>query len=138
MGIEGPEMWERDLGGNGLHAYMRRYGDRQVVVLDSSMPEAYKRSREIEGLSDWMKPPKTDRRLCFRARTLQELDLWSVSSIKRLVGELEPVWVECVRGVCAYAADLETIAGDCGLEEHAVAAIVSMLIERGELPPLEA
>ncbi len=133
----GPEVWERDLGGGGLHAYMRRHGGRQVVVVDPNLPEAYKRSREIENLSDWIRPAKRDRRCCFSARNVEDLDPVSVHSIKMLVCDLEPEWVDCVRSVCAYAADLETIAGECGLEEHAVAAIVSKLIEVGELPPRE-
>ena len=134
----GPEVWERDLGGNVLHAYMRRHGERQVIVVDPGLPEAYKRSREIENLSDWLRPAKRDRRLCFSARNVEDLDPVSVHAIKRLIFDLEPAWVECVRGVCAYADDLETIADECGLEEHAVAAIVSGLIEVGELPPREA
>ena len=108
-----------------------------MVVVDPDLPEAYKRSREIENLSDWMRPAKRDRRLCFSARNVEDLDPVSVHSIKRLVFDLEPSWVECVKRVCAYAADLETIADECGLEEHAVAAIVSRLIETGELPPRE-
>lgn len=128
---------EHNLGGGAVQAYFYRAGSAAAFAIDENLPPAHKRSRHIEGLGNFVRPSKADERICFRASKAEHVDPQSVASIGRLVHELEPEWVECVKDVCRYTNVLEEIAGDCELELNAAAAIVGRLIAAGEIPAAE-
>ena len=131
----GSEIIERDLGGGSVEFYFYRFGGSEAFAIEEALPESHKRSRQIEALSNFVRPFKTDERIGFAARRVEEMDASSVKAIARLVGDLEPNWVRCVREACRYTNDLRKIAEDCELELHAAGAIVSNLVSAGELPP---
>lgn len=135
----GSEIIERDLGGVGgadVEFYFYRFGGSEAFAIEETLPESHRRSRRIEALSNFVRPFKTDERIGFAARRVEEMDPLSVKAIARLVGDLEPRWVRCVREACRETNDLREIADACELELHAAGAIVSNLVEAGELPPL--
>jgi hypothetical protein len=127
---------EHDIGAGSVQAYFYRYGSAEAFAIEASLPPAHKRSRQIEALSNFVRPFKADERVCFVARGPEDVDPQSVAAIGRLVEELEPSWVRDVREACRHTNDLGVIAGECELELNAAAAIVSNLVAAGELPPL--
>lgn len=128
---------EHDLGEDLVQAYFYRYGGSAAFAVNESLPPSHKRSRQIEGLGNFIRPSKSNERICFRASKAEHVDPQSVAAIGRLVHELEPEWVEEVRAACRYTNVLEEIAGDSGLELNAAAAIVGRLVAAGEIPALE-
>lgn len=127
---------EHDFGGGAVQAYFYRSGAAAAFAVDKSLPPSHKRSRQIEGLANFIRPSKSNERVCFRVVSAERVDPLSVSAISRLVEDLEPEWVSRVREACRESNVLEEIAGECNLEMNAVAAIVGRLVARGELPPL--
>ena len=124
---------EHDIGGGSIQAYFYRHGHAEAFAIERSLPPAHKRSRQIEALSNFVRPFKADERVCFIARGPEDVDPQSVAAIGRLVEELEPSWVEAVREACRHTNDLRAIAGECELEMNAATAIVSRLAAAGEL-----
>lgn len=136
-----PRLTERNIGGGRVRNYFYRHrsrrGSASIFAVEESLPPSHKRSGEIEGMSCWIREPVEDSRVGLVATGADEVDPVSVARIKRLVGEVEPGWVEAVREACRGSNQLEKIAEESGVDElNAVAAIVSMLVESGELPPV--
>lgn len=136
-----PKLKERDIGGGRIRNYFYRHRTRRasaaIFAIEESLPPAHKRSGQIEGMSCWIREPVEDSRVGLVATDASEVDPVSVARIKRLVREVEPAWVDAVREACRGSNQLEKIAEESGVDElNAVAAIISVLVEAGELPPL--
>ena len=128
---------ERDMGGGRLQFYFYRHGTAEAFAIHDDLPPAHKRARQIEALSNFVRPFKSEERLGFQADEPEHIDPQSVSAMGLLVHELEPEWVREVKEACRHTNDLKKIAGECGLEMNAAAAIISKLVAAGELPPLQ-
>lgn len=138
-----PKLKEHNIGGGLVRNYFCRHSVRgvsaSVFAVEESLPATYKRSGQIEGMSCWIKEPIEDSRVALVARDSTELDPVSVARIKRLVAEVESGWIDAVRKAARQTSVLEEIAWESEIYElNAVQAIVSILIEVGELPPIEA
>jgi hypothetical protein len=137
-----PKLKESDIGAGRVRTYFYRHRTRGVSVsifaIEESLPPPYKRSAQIEGMSCWIREPVQDASVGLLATDASEVDPVSVSRIRRLVGELEPGWIEAIRSAARQSNVLEEIAQESGIYElNAVAAVVSILVENGELPPVE-
>lgn len=124
---------EHNLGEGAVQAYFYRSGTSAAFAVGKDLPPTHKRSRHIEGLANFIRPTRADERICFRASKAEHVDPLSVSCIGRLVEELEPDWVLCVKAACRYTNDVVEIAGECELELNAVVAIVRRLVAGGEI-----
>lgn len=149
-----PVVKRHDLGGGRVMDYFRRCRhwsgpvetEASIHAIEQTLPGAYRRSSEIKAMASWIKEPQEDRRIGLIAADASEVDPLSVIPLRRLVCELEPSWVEAVREACRHTNILEEIAEDAGevagedgsLDLNAVAAIVSVLVENGELSEFEA
>lgn len=127
---------DRDLGGGDLEAYGVFKPERAIMAVRPDLPSTRKRARVLEGYGCWIKPPIGGRRICYTARSVEDLDPVSVRAIRRTVDQMEPDWVRAVKEECRVSNDLEEIADRCDLDIQAVAAIIRNLQERGELPPV--
>lgn len=137
-----PRIKEHDLGAGRLRNYFFRCRVQRaaasVFAIEESLPPEYKRSGEIEGMGCWVKDPIEDMHIGLVATDASEVDPVSVTRIRRIVGKVEPGWVEAVRRAARQTNVLEEIAEESGVYElNAVAAIVGELVAGGELPPLE-
>jgi hypothetical protein len=126
---------EYDLGGHPLDAYCVFLRDFAALAVDPDLPPAIKRAKELRAYGDWIKPPSAEDVPYLSAHQVTEVEVRGVRSIRRVVDDLEPEWVDRVKKACRETNIPEEIAGETELDLSAVVAILENLIERGELPP---
>lgn len=128
---------EYDLGGMPLEAYCVFATNFAALAVDPTLLPAVKRAKELRAYGDWIKPPPVEDKPYLAANEVDQVDYAGVRATRRVVTELEPEWVERVKGECAVTNDIKVIAGRCELDLIAVLAIIENLRERGELPTPE-
>lgn len=125
---------EYDLGGPPLDAYCVFLEEFAALAVDPELPPAIKRAKELRAYGDWIKPPSAEDVPYFSAHEVTEVEARGVRSIRRVVDDLEPEWVEKVREECLVTNVPEIIADRTELDLSAIIAILENLIERDELP----
>lgn len=126
---------EYDLGGDPLWGYCVFTAGFAALAISPDLPPAIKRARELQGYGDWIKPPPTEDRAHLAAHDVDQVEYAAVRAISRVVDDLEPGWVQCVKEECRVTNDARIIADRCGgLDLTAVLAIIRNLKVRGELP----
>lgn len=125
---------EFELGGDPLWAYCVFTERFASLAIDPDLPPAIKRARELQAYGDWIKPPPTEDRTHLAAYDVDQVRYEAIRAISRVVDDLEPGWVRCVKDECRATNDPRLIADRCELDLTAVQAIIRNLAARLELP----
>lgn len=125
----------RSLGGNGAESYFTTYTTPDTVAIEESLDPAIADSREVEGVGyNSKRPPKGGRKWGFEQKHPYDFDPAAINSIRSVIDEVRPSWVEEVRDAARMSNDPRWIAAWCDLSPHAVVAILLNLDSRNELP----
>jgi hypothetical protein len=101
------------------------------------LSENARRALEIEAQGYEVRPPVLGNRFfCFPMNSL-EIDETRVRAQSRHIEQLQPDWVERVRGLWEFYRDYESVVYWSELEPEPVLAILRLLWERGEIPSEE-
>lgn len=129
-----PRIKIRDLGGHPVEGFYTEFADEPTMAIQKGLSHIQRRARELEGYGYYRRPPMWGRKLCFAAKSEEQVDYGTVRAIRRVIGDMEPSWVEDVKDACRMFNDTRLIADWCELPVQAVLAILSLLEARGELP----
>lgn len=124
---------EFELGGFPLEGYCVFTPYFAALAVDPNLPPAVKRAKQLRAYGDWIKPPPVEDRPYLAAYEIEQVEEVAVRSTRRVVSELEPEWVECVKEECVVTNIPKEIAGRCGLDLTAVVAIIQDLVDAGEI-----
>lgn len=130
----GPRIKTRDLGGHPVEGFYTEFADVPTMAIQSGLPPAHKRARELEGHGYYLKPPTWGRKCCFAAPDEEYVDYGTIRALRRVVEDMEPSWVEAVEDACKMFNEPRLIAGWCELPMQVVLAVLAVLEVQGKLP----
>lgn len=127
---------EFDVGPNTYGYYFIDYDlDVAALAISPHAPEPAKQAAVVQGYGHTAKrPPKGNRQFIWDDREVQDLDPNAIHTIRAVIDELQPFWVEEVRDACRIANHPRVIADWCELSLAVVVAIIDNLRARNELP----
>lgn len=118
----------------GLEAAYTEHPYPAGMGIRKGLRHSSRRAREVEAHGHYKKPPLASRKLCYACGSLEEVDLVSVSAVRRTVDAMEPDWVAAVKDAARMFNQPDLIAGWLELDLQVVVAILMNLEARGELP----
>lgn len=125
----------RNLGGNGAESYFTAHTEPDTVAIDSDLDPAVAEGREVEAEGYHRKrPPKGGRKWGFRQKHPYDFDPNAINSIRCVIDELRPSWVEEVRDAARISNDPRWIAAWCEISPQVVVAILLNLDSHNQLP----
>lgn len=129
------EVRHRKLGGNGAESFFTAHTEPDTVAIDEDLDPALAEGREVEAEGYHRKrPPKGGRKWSFRQKHPYDFDPSAINSMRCVIDELRPSWVEEVKEAARMSNDPRWIAAWCEISTHAVVAILLNLDARNELP----
>lgn len=108
------------------------------MAIQTGLPHASERAREIEGHGYDRRPPRAGRKFCLAAYSEEHVDWGTVRALRPVIEGMEPEWVVSVKDACRISGNERVIAAWCELPLQAVVAILLNLEAQGELPEDQA
>lgn len=123
----------RNLGGHPVEAFYTEFTEQPTMAIQSGLSHADRRAREMEGHGYYLRPPLRGRKCCFSSASEEQVDYGTIRALRRVVGKMEPSWVQSVTEACSISNNSRVIAAWCELPLQAVVAILADLEVSGDL-----